>query len=219
VLLGALERMHMVPDRLDIELVWSRDAGRTWRRANGRPAFLAPTDHGRSWDDTWVYLPSNPPIKHRGQLWFFFGGRSQAHTFPHPTFGAIGLAQLRIDGFASLFAPDFDGLVLTKPLTWPGGDLLVNADARRHITAHRSWGNGRVAVELRDEQNRPLPGYAFDQTQPLPVNTNSEPDSRARVRWSDDKSARDLAGRRIRLAFRLRDAHLYSYCAAGDQGR
>jgi hypothetical protein len=196
------------------ELVWSYDAGRTWKRAPKRPAFLEPSGGGRAWDDTWVYLPSNPPIKSHGQLWFFFGGRSQAHTFPHPTHGAIGLAQLRIDGFASLRAVEAEGLIVTKPLTWPGGDLLINADCRRNITTHRSYCTGVVTVEVRDEHNRPIDGYAWADAEPIGTNTNSFEDSRAPVKWRGEKTADALAGRRIRLAFKLRDAHLYSFRAA-----
>jgi len=98
-------------------------------------------------------------------------------------------------------------------MQWPGGDLLVNVDARRHLTTHRSFCSGAVTVEVRDEQNRPIGGYAWADAQPVGMNTNSFPDSRAAVRWQGDKSARDLGGKRVRLAFKVRDAHLYSFCA------
>jgi hypothetical protein len=160
-----------------------------------------------------VNLPTTPPIRHAGRLWFFFGGRSQAHSFPHPAYGSIGLAQLRIDGFASLQAVESTGLVLTKPLTWPGGDLLLNADPRRHLTAHRGFCSGQVSVELRDEQNRPIPGYTWTDAVPVTGNTGNAEDGSARVEWSGNRSADGLAGRRVRLAFKLNDAHLYSFRA------
>ena len=36
------------------------------------------------------------------------------------------------------------------------------------------------------------------------------------VTWKDGRSARELAGRRIRLFFEVRDAHLYSFRASSS---
>jgi len=92
----------MAPDRLDTELIWSHDGGYQWNRAPKRPAFLSPSAE-RRWDDTWTSLPTNAPIRHQGRLWCYYSGRSGAHSAQFPTNdGAIGLAMLRIDGFASL---------------------------------------------------------------------------------------------------------------------
>lgn len=221
LVLGGLERMHMVPDVLDIELVWSNDRGREWKRAGRRPAFLEPSQPGhgmRSWDDAWVSLPSSAPIKHHGNLWFYYTGRSGAHASPHGNnYGAIGLALLRIDGFASLQAAEaYQGQVVTKSMTWPGGDLLVNADPRRHLTSHPGFCGGEVRVEIRGENNESLPGYSWDDATPITANTRAYVDFRAPVEWANGKTARELAGQRIRLAFSMRDAHLYSFCSSVD---
>lgn len=37
--------------------------------------------------------------------------------------------------------------------------------------------------------------------------------------WKDGRSARELAGRRVRLFFEVRDAHLYSFRAGGSSFR
>jgi hypothetical protein len=212
--LGGLERMHMSPDRLDTELIWSHDGGWNWKRAPKRPAFLAPSAGERRWDDTWVNLPTNAPIHHQGRLWFYYSARSGAHGAPYPTnHGAIGLAHLRVDGFASLHAAEQSGHVVTQPMTWPAADLHLNVDPRRDLTAHPGFCSGEVRVEIRDEGNQPLPGYTWDEAVPFTGNTTGAENAACPAVWKNDRSVRELAGRVIRLAFRLRDAHLYSFRA------
>jgi hypothetical protein len=214
MLLGGLERMHMSPDRLDTELLWSRDLGVIWSRARTRPAFLAPSNEGRRWDDTWVNLPTNGPVRHKNRLWFYFSARSTAHNAPFPMIGgSIGLSILRIDGFASIAASEKSGWILTRPLTWPtDADLHVNVDPRRDLTAHPHFGGGEARVEVRDEGNKPIEGMTWQDCEPL-AQTSELPDACAKVVWRTGKTMRDLAGRRVRLAFSLRDAHLYSFRA------
>jgi hypothetical protein len=210
--IGSIERMYMTPDRLDVELIWSVDHGHTWRRATRRPAFLSPAP-GPRWDDTWVNLSSNAPIRRHNRLWFYYTGRSAAHNVPYPmNHGAIGLAVLRIDGFASLMAGERVGEVLTKPMRWPGGDLHVNADPRRDLSSHPGFCVGDIRVEARDAENKPVLGYTWDVCEPV-AQTIDAPDACRKVEWSSGKSMQDLAGKDIRLAFRLRDAHLYSFRA------
>jgi hypothetical protein len=217
VMLGGLERMHMSPDHLDTEIVWSHDGGHKWLRSRTRPAFLAPRAEAPHWDGAWVNLPSNAPIVQQGRLWFFYTGRSHGHDAPYPlNYGSIGLALLRIDGFASLHAAETEGRIVTKALTWPGGELHLNADPRRSLATHPGFCSGEVRAEVRDEQNQPLAGFTWDDATPITGNTHAAPHSRARVEWRDGKSMQELTGRRIRLAFKLRDAHLYSFCAASD---
>jgi len=213
--LGSIERMYMSPDRLDVELVWSYDAGRAWQRAPKRPAFLSPSEGARRWDDTWVNLPTNGPIRHQGRLWFYYSARSGAHGSPYPfNHGAIGLALLRVDGFASLMAGERTGLVVTKPMRWPKADVHVNADPRRDLISHPGFCSGDVRVEARDAAGKAMRGFTWDDCEPVPQTVN-DPDASRKVLWRGGRSLRRLAGKRLRLAFRLRDAHLYSFRARG----
>jgi len=213
LVLAGLERMHMSPDRLDTELVWSHDGGWTWRRAPKRPAFLSPSLGERRWDDTWTSLPTNAPIRHQNRLWFYYSGRSGAHAAQVPSnHGAIGLALLRIDGFASLMAGERKGIVVTKPMRWPKADLHVNVDPRRDLTSHPGFCSGELRVELRDAANKPIRGFAWDDCTPFTGNTVAGEHSACPVVWKK-KSIRALAGRSIRLAFRFHDSHLYSFRA------
>ena len=214
LMLGGLERMHLSPDRLDVELVWSHDGGCKWQRAPKRPAFLSPSDGPRRWDDTRIALPANAPIRRDGRLWFYYSGGSCAHAGSFPlNHGAIGLALLRIDGFASLHAAQRSGVVVTKPMRWPKADLHINVDTRRDLTAHPGFCSGELRVEARSGNNRPLAGFTWEDCEPFTRNTVGAENSASPVAWKKRKSARLLARRTIRLAVRLCDAHLFSFRA------
>jgi len=117
-----------------------------------------------------------------GAARFYYSGRAGGHGAQFPeAYGAIGLATLRIDGFCSMYSGEQPGAILTKPVTWPGGELLVNADPRRDISGHHSGDDGTygsIRVELRDADNKPLAGYRFADCNPINRNTrnfNEEP--------------------------------------------
>ena len=83
-----------------------------------------------------------------------------------------------------------------------------------------------VSVEIHDEQNNPIEGYRFSDCNRIAKNTRnfdeepnwSMPDRDTlgvnAVTWKNGRSARQLAGKRIRLFFEIQDAHLYSFRAS-----
>lgn len=221
LVLGSIERMHMSPDKLDTEIIWSRD-GKTWTRSSGRSRFIEWGLPGR-FDSDWINLPTGAPIRHRrtgmdtasNRLWFYYSGRTGAHGAPYPhNHGAIGLATLRIDGFCSLHAREMTGAVLTRPMTWVNGDLMVNMDPRRDLTSHpTNIECGSLRVEIRDTENQPVKGYSLKESVPVVHNTEKLPDACTPVFWKAKRSARDLKGRKIRFLFEVKDTHLYSFRA------
>ncbi|HYM13734.1 MAG TPA: hypothetical protein VEU62_23545 [Bryobacterales bacterium] len=211
--LGMLERWYDNPDVIEVQLAWSYD-GRDWHRPARRSALIGPA---YPWNRAWNTCANTPPARQGNQLWFYFGGRSRAHGREAPeSYGAIGLASVYADRFAAIRADFKEGLLLTRPMTWPGGDLIVNSTNTRYPRAHPSSGGGSVQVEVRDENNQPVPGFSGDQRadHSFPSPAPGQPEPRA-VRWPSGRSMRELAGRRIRLAFLLRDARLYSFRAEG----
>jgi hypothetical protein len=211
LLLGGIERMEMAPDKLDTELAWSRDAGRTWSRPRTRPAFL-PRGAARSFDDTWTALSASQPIRRDGYLWFYYSGRSGAHNAPYPlNHGGIGLALLRADGFASLRAGEREGWILTPPFVWPGGDLAVNADMRRDLEAHPAYAHGQLVAEALDAEGNAIAGFSRIESTPFAGNSIAGKEAFVRLGWEGGRSLNALAGRTIRLRFFLRDGHLYSF--------
>jgi len=212
--IGSIERMHMVPDLLDPELWFSHDS-HVWHRTRPRGTFLERGPAG-SWDGAWLCLPGSGPIRRNGELLFHYSGRACAHAH-HDSYrvAVIGLASLRIDGFCSLQAVDREGWVETPPLRWVRGELHLNVDPRRDLTAHPAYDGGEVRVEVRDARNKPVRGYRFADCVPVTRNTahRTAGDGTLPVEWNRGRKMAALAGRKIRLAFRLRDAHLYSFKA------
>ncbi len=104
---------------------------------------------------------------------------------------------LRIDGFVSLYAPFSGGECVTKPLTFAGGNLTLNA---------ATSAAGSIRVEIQDEEGNPIPGFELDDCPPIFCD-----DLRYTVRWSDGGDVRSLAGKSVRLRFVLRDADLYAF--------
>lgn len=215
ILVGSIERMFMTPDKLDTEIIWSRDDGHTWQRSRPRPSFIEWGTPGR-WDDTWINLTANGPIVSNGQLWFYYSGRSGAHgaAFPHNQ-GAIGLATLRLDGFCSLRAPETSGWFITPAMTWPGDDLYINADVRRDLTSHpHNTLSGSIRVEAVDAKGKPIKGFTLADCTPYKRNSARSTDAMGLIRWAGDKSLHKLKGKRIQLKFEMADAHLYAFKSA-----
>ena len=215
--LGFIERMFMSPDKLDTEIIYSHD-GWHWQRTRPRPRFIE-WGRDRSWDDTWLFVATNAPILRSGHLWFYYSGRSYGHHVRYPgNHGALGLATLRVDGFASMHAKESAAWIETPPMQWPGGDLLVNVDPRRDLASHPSNCCGELRVEVRGVSGRGLKGYSAEDCLPVRRNTAApRKDGKpfASVVWGkDEHSMKRHKGKVVQLVFHLRDAHLYSFAAA-----
>lgn len=106
---------------------------------------------------------------------------------------------LRVDGFASLGAPYAGGEMVTKPLTFTGGSLSVNAETS---------GFGSFQVEVQDADGKPLPGFSLADCEPIFCDSLDYT-----VRWHTRNGGdlRSLAGQPIRLRFVLKDADIYSF--------
>ena len=105
---------------------------------------------------------------------------------------------LRMDGFVSLNAPQEGGEAVTRPLVFEGGNLALNLETS---------GAGGVQIEIQDEKGRPVSGFSLEDCPPIRGDT-----IRHVVRWQDQGGdLRRLAGKPVRLRFRLRDADVYSF--------
>jgi hypothetical protein len=99
---------------------------------------------------------------------------------------------MRRDGFASVRAGELQGSLTTRPLTFDGSHLFVNADVR-----------GDLVIEILDAQGVPIPGFrskliSGDETKKL-------------VEWESDKTLLSLAQQKIRIRFSLIEGDLYSF--------
>ena len=83
--------------------------------------------------------------------------------------------------------PAGGGVVVTRRLIWPGGDLSINADAT----------DGEIKVRVSDAKRKPIPGYDYDDGKAFTGDSTAHI-----VKWNG-KSLSDLKGKEVRLEFYL----------------
>ena len=204
--LGLLTIYHLQPNEKwtigtqHIEPIYSRD-GVMWVRPKDRNVILHPGRLYTDWDQGAPFFFAHAqPIRVGHELYFYYNAHRLLHKIgPYDRgdtqFGAVGLAVLRVDGFASMDSGDGEGSLITKPLEMAGTRLYVNVDAF----------GGQMEVEARDAEGKALPGYSFDDSVPIRENAAA-----SAVRWKSGER-KSLEGRIVRLAFKLRNASLYSF--------
>lgn len=194
--IGFLWVFHITAEGNDgpifVKLVSSRD-GKTWTRQEGPRTPILPLGPAGAWDDGMIFT-TNHPLLEDDIIKLYYGGFDGTHKEANAK-GAIGLATLRKDGFASLDAGDEEGSVTTVPMTNPGGTVSIN------YAAH----SGRVRVEVLDEQGAVVEGYSREDCIPLTGDSTN-----ATVQWkSQDRLPQALA--QVRLHFVMENASLYAY--------
>ena len=202
-----------VDNEMDVQLLKSRD-GIRFGRTNKRQPFLAPRGEGH-WDAHMVSMVS-PPIDVGDELWFYHGGTNYHHDWfmwgladkiDHPdvrdplggTWG-LGLATLRRDGFAGLFANRHrEGIVVTRPLISLGTKLVINAKCAP---------GGSVRVEVADRLDEVVEPCSKDRSDPFTGDS-----VRHTVTWGGYPRipVGSEAPNFRKLRFFLRDAELFSF--------
>lgn len=196
---GMIRTMRMIPKgfkQVDIQLSYSRD-GRHWSRPAQRQPFIAlGTDD--SWDADYLGPAKNGPVLVGDELWFYyFGARSAERTDVSAWSFGIALAKLRRDGFASIDAGETPGRMITRPMTFEGRKLFVNADV-----AEDGWVKAAVLTTDSD----PLESYALDDSIALKKNTTRGP-----MVWNSKKELASPGDGHFRFVFQLKKARLYSF--------
>ncbi len=110
---------------------------------------------------------------------------------------AIRRLALRLDGFVSLNAGADAGEVITRPLVFKGGRLVLNVSTGIY---------GFAACEIQDADGCAIPGYSLQDAFRVPCDGHA-----VVMRWRNHGSdLRCLEGQAVRLRFLLCDADLYS---------
>ena len=190
-------------DRIDVQLVWSRDA-RRFERVGDRRVFLPNGPEG-SWDEHLCYTAQAPIVREDlGEIWIYyegFGGRHHFKQRGEQQRGQIGLAVLRLDGFVSITGA---GSLTTRPLVFKGNRLRINATGRDRYAGD---GYGTVKVALLDgETGRALPGYGLDDCRVFGGDSISHT-----VSWRGSAEVGALEGKPIRVWFQVHRAKLFSF--------
>lgn len=189
------------PDTGNVRLAVSRDR-RHFLYPGGRQPFLRLGPAG-TFDSRWVWaLPR--PVRMGGELWVYYFGTNHDHAGrldPDAPGGAIqtgiSRAVMRADGFVSA---DFDyagGSLITPPIRFEGSRLELNLD---------TGGGGAGRVEIFDADGSPIEGFTLAGADQLSTNN-----IRAVASWRGKTDVSSLAGRSVRLHFKMRAAKLYAF--------
>ena len=103
---------------------------------------------------------------------------------------------LRLDGFMSLRAPYEGGEIVTKPFTFSGNRLLLNFSTSAA---------GGISTAILDADRQPIRDFSFADNIETIGNEVERP-----VRWKGGIDIGKLAGKTVRLHFKIKDADLYA---------
>lgn len=187
---------------MDGRLLFSRDPGAQWQ-IPARQFVIARGERG-DWD--WGMLcgiANRPVLSPNGrEWWYYYGGWEYGHGISQRR-GCVGLARLRVDGFASIGSPDTEGDLRTPTLTFSGRRLSVNVDAAGTDTEGR---RNFLRSELLDETGAVISGFSRDDCDPIHADAVD-----ATVTWRGRSDIGALAGRPVAVRFILKSAELYAF--------
>ncbi|MCA9432156.1 MAG: hypothetical protein KC940_16720 [Candidatus Omnitrophica bacterium] len=104
---------------------------------------------------------------------------------------------LRTDGFVSLHGPYQGGEATTRPFIFEGQNLVLNFATS---AAGSAW------VGLQDEEGNPIDGYGLEDCDEMVGDEIAR-----KVTWKGNADLSQVAGKKVRLHFKLKDADVYSF--------
>ena len=180
----------------DAALICSRD-GRSFYRWDD--AFLRPglrTQHNWAYGDNYIAwhvietssIYDDQPV----ELSLF-----ATESYFTGTMSRLRRYVMRLDGFASIYAPGEGGNVVTKPILFKGNDLCLNfsTSAAGHIYVEIQNIAGQAIHGFRREECQEIFGDALDYS----------------VKWTPDSDLKSLEGQEIRICFILQEADVFSF--------
>ncbi len=190
------------PKLTELTVGYSRD-GFHWHRPDRR-AFIGAHRVFGSWEYGYVEPVGGVCLVMGDELWFYycaFGGdetRREHSGLENGMYGngAVGLAKLRRDGFASMQARFPDTMLSTRPLTFSGNRMFLNANTA----------GGELRVEVADKDGEIIPGFSTRDCIPFVGNSTC-----AEIRWEGKKDLSELAGRPLRFRLTLNRGEIFSF--------
>lgn len=192
-----------IPKLLDLELGFSRD-GFHWDRTD-RETFIKGSRTEGSWDRAYLHSTTGMFAVIGDKLVFPYMGTSGVAADGSKQLysgGAIGLAMIRRDGFASMDAGDQAGQLTTRPIEFTGKRLFVNAQVPQ----------GSLKAEVRDLDGNPIAPYTLENS--LPFTGDS---TLTELTWKGGEDLSSLAGKPVRLHFELTKGSLYAFWVSPDE--
>lgn len=193
---------HHTDRRLEVQLMSSIDA-RNWKFV-GDGKYVLPNDLRGGYGQGMMSTMSGPPIRVGDELWVYIGISPCAHSDPAIQNGpgqqkrVIGLAKLRLDGFASIQSVDEKAELTTKPFVLSGNKLFVNA---------RVDPMGEVRAEFLDASGNVILGFSAEDCRRMTSDS-----VRSEIKW---RGKRIPVGKEVSLRFVFRNAGIYSFWCEG----
>ncbi len=201
-----------LPKFTGLNFAYSRD-GFHWDRPDRSLAINSTLKYG-DWDCGYVQSVGNLMAVRGDKLLIYytgFAGDTAGKRNPNApggslnsgmyANGAMGIAILRRDGFASMNAQD-SGALTTRPLVFTGRHLFVNVDAPR----------GRLLAQVVGADGKPVAPFTFENCEGVRGDTTI-----GRVKWKGGSDLSALAGRAVRFEFKLEQGKLYAFWVSRDE--
>ena len=216
IMLGIYE-MHLGPDNgvcaktglpkiTELNLAYSRD-GFHWARPDRTP--FIPAARRDVWDRGYVQSVGGVCLVRDDKLWFYYiGFQGDTNKVNTPWLGngmyargSTGVAFMRRDGFVSMDAGEKSGTLTTRPVTFSGKQLFVNADCPQ----------GELRVEILDAAGKVIAPFTKENCEPVRADTTKQV-----VHWKNGGDLSALAGKPVRFRFHLTNGKLYAFWVSPD---
>ena len=192
------------PKITELNFAYSRD-GFHWDRPDRTTAIEASREAG-TWDRGYVQSLGNICVLRGDKIWFYYTGYAGDERFPEPRVGmyangAMGVAFLRRDGFASMKTGEQAGTLTTRPVSFSGKYLFVNAD----------MSGGLLTAEILDESGTVLPPFTKENSRAFSADSTIQ-----KMEWEGGSDLSELVGRPVQVRFYLQNGELYSFWVSRD---
>jgi hypothetical protein len=171
---------------------YSRD-GWSWTRPDRR-GFCPVSETKGEWNYGNVQSAGGCCLVVGDELYFYCSGRGVGNV--------TSLAVLRRDGFTSMDAGDKEGTLTTRPVTFKGKYLFVNAD----VSA------GELRCELLDEQGEIMAPFGAANCKSVRADKTLQ-----RITWKDPADLGNVVGKTVRFRFLLTNGKLYSFWVSNNE--
>lgn len=177
----------------------SRDL-RIWDRPLSIREPIIPLGKAGAWDDGTLYTASNM-LENKNELTVYYGAMNLPHGGSAGSltqYAHIAKATWRKDGFVALQNEGKDtGTVVTKPITFEGKQLKINAQIKT---------GGKLFAELLNTDGSVIAGYDLKNFKPIIGDCLN-----ATAAWTKGSDLSKLNGQKIILRLKLFNGSVYSY--------
>lgn len=191
-----------LPKFTELNAAYTRD-GFHWHRPDRR-ALIGPRREPGSWEYGYVEASGGVLLVVGDELWIYYNayagdpsrvGNSGLENGMYGN-GAVGLAKLRRDGFASLQARIPDAAVRTRLVRFKGKHLFVNANTA----------GSELRARVLGEDGEPMDGFEFEDCQPFIGNSTSH-----ELQWSEGRTLEKFRDQPVRLQFKMSQGDLFAF--------